>query len=671
MKTWSKTTMGLSYIKKIFFWFLMLFFPISNLFVPSISKADEPSTFVFVVDPASESRVAGTPFNIYVRAFDPDVGYLTDYNGWIYLQNITSTISPTQVWMANGEFSGSVTITRSFDNDAITVAQAGFNSRTSNPFVVLPDTRQIFLGIYGGNNQSNVVKTILPNALSVRVMDRFGNAIRNMGVIFHVSSFPASSSGYSLSVNSCLTDSSGICSTSLTLGTKIGTYAVTASLNAGLVNPVNFYSNAVSAPLSTLSISPMLAVIPRGAQQVFQLAGFDQYGNPTPLGTVTWSVVNGGGTIDPSGVFTAGTVPGNYPNSIRAATQLNNIGTSASVSVINEHIGEGQGSSGSSSGEGEESGGGQGELDGKLIEVDLSPIQDFLNTLSQQVRKLPGQGDLDHVVISPNAIQAETNTRNLVNAVAYDKYNFAISEVNFSWNLSGDMGELAGDTGNNTEVILRGKPGNGALRVTATQGDIEKSSEIPVSSTPSPGGYFIFEEISSPQKAGEPFSITITAKDNSENTIADFADQVVLRDSTNTIIPTAINDFQGGVWSGEVTISVGKKNVVIDAISPGMNGVSNTFEVTGDPMKIAGASAGGEGGAAGYMKYFAAAIAAGLGLLGAGLGMAWMAGRGLEAIGRNPLARSKVQVNMYIALFLGLISAVLSVVVAYLITKPA
>lgn len=657
-----------STLKKIFFWYLILFFPISYLFAPLKSIAEEPSSFVFAIDPASEPRVAGTPFNIYVRAYDPDVGYLSSYNGWIFFQNTTSTISPTQVWMANGEFNGSVTITRANDSDAITVAQAGFVPKTSNNFAVLPDSRQIFMGIYGGNNQSNRVRTMLPNALSVRVMDRFGNAIKNMGVIFQISSFPANSKDYSLSSNSGLTDDNGICSTSLTLGTKTGTYTVTASLNAGLVNPVNFYGNAIAAPLSTLSITPMLAVIPRGAQQIFQVAGFDQYGNTVTLGAVDWSVVSGGGTIDSNGIFTASGEPGNYPNTIRAATQLNGIGVSASVSVVNENIGDGSGNGQGGEGEG---GGGEGELSGKIIDVDLSPIQNFLDTLSQQSKKLPDQGVLDHVVISPNAIQAETNTRNLVNAVAYDKYNFAITEVNYSWSLGGDVGELAGNTGNNTEVILRGKPGNGTLTVTATQGEINKTSEIAVSSRPSPGGYFIFEDVPSPQEAGKPFKITITAKDNADNTIADFSDQVVLRDSTNTIIPTAISDFQGGVWSGEVTISVGKKNVVIDAISPSMNGVSNTFEVTGDPMKIAGASAAGEGGTSGYMKYFAAAIAAGLGLLGAGLGMAWMAGRGLEAIGRNPLARSKVQVNMYIALFLGLVSAVLSVVVAYLITKPA
>lgn len=645
-----------------FFLYAVMAYPFA---VPQKAAADEPSTFVFVSDLNLENKIAGIPFNINIKAYDPDVGYLTNYNGWVYIQNTTMTISPTQIWMANGEFNGSVTITKSSNAETITATQTGFASKTSDPFVVLPDSRQIFLGIYGGNNQSGRVMTQLPLALQVRVMDKYGNAIQNLGVIFQVAAFPPSSSGYNLTINSGLTNASGIFGTAFTLGNKAGTYTVTASLTNALANPVSFYLNAIPGLLSTISIAPLISVIPRGAQQIFQASGFDAYSNPVSLGTIQWSVVAGGGVIDGNGVFTAGTTVGNFPNTIHAATNLNGIGSSASVSVIKEDITPGGGQGGGGTGTGQ----GGGEAGGPSTEVDLTEIQDFLNNLNL-TQKQSEQATLDHVVITPNIIQGETNTRHLVNAVAYDKYNFAINEVNYSWSVSGDVAELVGNTGNNTELVLRNKPGNGTLSVTATQGSISRTTQINISSKPSPGGYFLFSEIPSPQKSGTAFKISITAKDNSDNIIADFNDQVVLRDSTNTIVPTAVNGFQTGVWTGDVTIAVGKKNVVIDAISPGMNGVSNTFEVTGDPMRIAG-TATGNGGFGSYLKYFAAGIASGLGLLGAGLGMAWMAGRGLEAIGRNPLARSKVQVNMYIALFLGLLAAVMSVVAAYLIARPA
>ncbi len=631
-------------------------------FVRPISiRADEPETFIFIIDPSSSSRVAGAPFDIYFRAYDPDTGFITDYSGDVFIQNSTNTVTPNQVYMINGEYHGNITITKASNTDTITLAASGFQSKSSNEFSVLPDTKQVYMGIFGGNNQSSKVNQVLPTSLSVRVMDKYSNAIKTMGVIFQMAGFPPNSSGYGLSSTSCLTNNDGICNTNLTLGNKSGTYNVTATLTNGLSNPVSFYANATPDTLATLNISPIIAVIPQSAQQVFQVSGIDRYGNNVPLGTVNWSVTNGGGVIDSNGVFTAGTALGNFPSTVRAENVSNNVGAAASVTVIYADA------KGSDENGGTEGGGGQ---DGGNVQIDVGALQDYLNKQAEANKKPEGQSDLDHVLITPNTIQAETNTRHVLTAIAYDKYNFSINEVNFKWSASGDIGEIITPEGNQTELVLRSQAGNGTVSVTAEQNGVTKTAEIPVSSYPSPGGYFSFEEIQGPQKAGTPFKITLTAKDNSNNIIADFKDQVVLRDSTNTIIPTAINDFTSGMWTGEVTISVGKKNVVIDAIAPGMNGVSNTFEVTGDPMRIAGASSGSGGSAGAYLKYFAAALASGLGLLGAGLGMAWMAGRGLEAIGRNPLARSKVQVNMYIALILAFITSAFSVVAAWIIVKP-
>ena len=382
-------------------------------------------------------------------------------------------------------------------------------------------------------------------------------------------------------------------------------------------------------------------------------------------------MTRGGGAIDNNGVFTAGDTLGNFSNTVRAEATFEGIGSIASVTVINE-----QGDAGT---------GGIGEGGGEPVYLpDIEPY------LHQHGQKYDGQGTLDHIVVTPNVIQSETNTRHPLTAIGYDKYNYTVSDASITWDLSGDLGELTTKGGSNVELVLRNRPGNGTVKVTAKQGDITKTAEVILASRPSPGGYFFINEIKSPQAAGTPFDVTITARDNSDNILADYKDQVALRDSTGTLIPTAINEFTGGIWTGKVTVAVGKKNVVVDAISKGMNGVSNTFEVTGDPLKIAGASGSGtidqsilatlqkvlkeavfgksQDGKE-VLKHLAAGIASGLGLLGAGLGMAWMAGRGLEAIGRNPLAKSKVQVNMYIGMVLGLVAAGLSIFAAFIITK--
>ncbi len=645
------------------------------------------SNFSFVTNLAAEPKIAGTYFTIDIETVNPAEPGFTN---WVYLSdsNSPSTISPNRVWMENGSYSGNVRITKASNSVTITATAVNANAPiimpgTSMAFMVLPDSSQIYMRSIGAGADSNIVNNTLGSSFVIKAVDRYSNPIQNLGVIFQVTSFPPGATGYQLSSNGGMTDVNGMKSTNLKLGTKIGTYTVTASLTEGLAPPINYYGNAFSGSLHHIQINPILSVIPKGAQQVFQAAGYDIYNNPAPMGLVTWSVLNGGGTIDSNGIFTAGTVVASFTNTIKA--QSGSIGAMASVSVMSDEEidadlvgggGSGNGSgtgtgSGGANGTGAGTGGGLGDGAGGGTDAknwDLTDLKDFVK---QYPKKLVGQGVLDHVIVTPYVIQGNVNSRHFLTATAYDKYNFAITEVNFKWTIDNSaIGELMTDSGNNNELVLKDTPGNGKLSIEATQAAVKKAVEVTISSKPSSAGYFIFEEIKGPKKAGTAFDVKVTAKDVSGNIVIDFKDQVALRDSTNTMVPTAINDFKEGVWTGKVTIAVGKKNVVIDAISPGMNGVSNTFEVTGQPMRLAGAATFSGSSTYGSVKYISAGIASGLGILGSALGMAWMAGRGLEAIGRNPLAKSKIQTNMYIAMFLGLIAAVLSVVAAFLITKP-
>ncbi len=636
---------------------------------PSV-EAVVPYNFQFNQAVLSESKIAGTPFMLNFESFNPNNGLYLNFSGWVSLSASNSkgqvVITPPMVYVSGGEFNGSVRIDAADLNTTITASAVGYSDSVSSAFCINADPSQIFLGIAGGNNQVGRVSNVLENLIKVRLTDRYANPIEAVGVMFKVASQPNGAAG-SLSATNPSTDANGYALTSLTLGNKAGTYLITASLLGSLTTlaaPVNIYETAIPMPLSNLSVNPILSVVPRGAQQVFQASGFDRFNNPVSLGNVSWSVTNGGGTIDNNGIFTAGTKVGNFQNTIKASVGA--VGAAASVSIIREddesdtQKTENEGSQGAGvpgdTGDQGESGSG----------VASSGSGSGQSGVTQ--KKLEGQGVLDRVALSPNIIQSEINTRNPIIATAYDKYNFAINEINFKWSLEGEVGELISDTSANAELVLRNQPGNGKITVSAIQNDISKTAELVVASKPTPGGVFIFDEISGPKKAGESFKIKITAKDNSGNILADFKDQVALRDSTNTMIPTAINEFKDGVWEGDITISVGKKNVVIDAISPGLNGVSNTFEVTGEPAHIAGATSGA--GALGSIKFLGAGFAAGFGILGSALGMAWMAGRGLEAIGRNPMAKSKVMVNMYLGLILGLITGVLSLAAAFIIARP-
>ena len=92
--------------------------------------------------------------------------------------------------------------------------------------------------------------------------------------------------------------------------------------------------------LASLSISPNPQTLAINGVQQFVASGKDNSGASVAV-TPVWSVVTGGGTITASGMFTAGTLPGTYTNTVMAtsggltatATVIVTIGPLASITV--------------------------------------------------------------------------------------------------------------------------------------------------------------------------------------------------------------------------------------------------------------------------------------------------------------------------------------------------
>lgn len=66
-------------------------------------------------------------------------------------------------------------------------------------------------------------------------------------------------------------------------------------------------------------------------------------------------------------------------------------------------------------------------------------------------------------------------------------------------------------------------------------------------------------------------------------------------------------------------------------------------------------------------KMLGAALAMGLGAIGPGIGLGILAGKALEAIGRNPEAQGKVQTTMILAIAVTEAVAIYALVVALMI----
>jgi len=641
---------------------------ISNLFlVHHPVYAVDPASFIFNDFTVGGSKRAGIPFFITITALDSS--YLTEdtFDSYAVLSDDTGTISPTQTGnFVNGVWSGVVYITQAqVDNHIYATYHAGGGSYitgTSTVFTVAPDSRMQYLSIVSGNNQSGPVYTQLGNSLVVKVTDPYDNPISGQTVNFAITSYPVLSTGQLLSSTSGSSDANGRVSSALTLGKKAGTYVVTANVSSGNMDRAMFYETAVAGPTISIDVLPKMAVLPTGTGQQFDAKGYDFYRNEKTLGTITWSVVNGGGSIDATGIFSTGQTTGNYQNTVKAtADGVSGFATANIVVGGQVEVASAGASQDSSSGSG--------------------------NTTVSEINQ---------VIVDPDFIQALSGATIPITATAVDASGSVVSGVAYTFEISGDLGTLVSQTPN-TVLLTASENGVGAITVTATQGNVTKVAKIVGSVGTGLNRRLVIDPIESPQQVGEPFLISIAAKDQFNNFITDYTGPLALADTTGTIDPATASPSATGVWYVQGIVSLAHDQVAITVAGDGMIGISNIFRVEGKPLKEdikPGGGAGEGSGLAGVkgasiaaqiekflkennitgsggigVKYLGAGLAAGIGILGASVGGGIMASRGMEALGRNPFAKGKLKMNLYMGLFVFLAVGAFALTAAIFILK--
>lgn len=158
------------------------------------------------------------------------------------------------------------------------------------------------LVVAGGDGQSAEVTTLFAQSLSARVLDADGNPVPGVTVSFTAA--PGAATAL-LGATSVLSDADGLASVTARATTAAGSYTVTASL-AGATSPVSFaLANTPGAPAS---ITPSDTSTPQNAQvdtaflRPLVATVRDQYGNPVPGVTVTYTMPATGATCQMSAV---------------------------------------------------------------------------------------------------------------------------------------------------------------------------------------------------------------------------------------------------------------------------------------------------------------------------------------------------------------------------------
>ncbi len=145
-----------------------------------------------------------------------------------------------------------------------------------------------------GDGQARVVTETLENDLVARVVDEHGNPVSGHEVAFSVYQVPEGAAGYSISTEQAETGASGIASTSLTLGTKAGAYAIQAVATPELEGcPVVFVAIAVAgqaASLERVSGHGQTAPVREELDRPLLARALDQHGNVVRGHEVTFSI---------------------------------------------------------------------------------------------------------------------------------------------------------------------------------------------------------------------------------------------------------------------------------------------------------------------------------------------------------------------------------------------
>jgi len=219
----------------------------------------------------------------------------------------------------------------------------------SNPTFYQGSTQNVPLGssqpiaaaiaAISGNNQVAIAGAQLADSLAVIVRDQLGDPFAGREVRFSIGTAPPGASGQILRDTLVYSNSAGLASTRLTLGTKSGPYSVLATTVGLAGSPVSFTASAVAGPPVAFTIASGNAQIgPPSTALPLPLTVLvsDEFANPVAGVSISFNITSTptgatGHKLEPlvtatdslgraSSLFTLGNVAGSYTVSAAAGT---------------------------------------------------------------------------------------------------------------------------------------------------------------------------------------------------------------------------------------------------------------------------------------------------------------------------------------------------------------
>jgi hypothetical protein len=481
----------------------------------------------FTLNAIPSPQIAGTPFPLTITAVDANQNTATSFTGTVNISLNSGAITPA----ASGNFvagvwNGNVTVATGGANKAITVTD-GVRSAFSNAFTVNAGALDHFEIAAIGTQTADAHFTV-----TVTAKDANNNDVSHTGTVT-LSDNTGTLTAASLVFSGQTTQSAG--NVQIKKAQSVVVVAASGSGKSGLsnafvVDPGALDHFAVTSAAGGNIGSPQTA----GVAFNIKVVALDQFDN-----TVTG--FNQAVTItDLTGLNLAS---GNFTNGVLA---------SQSVAVD------------------------QARNDDQLTVIGGTPVRSGASNLFNVVA-----GELDHFTLDPVSDQATGEPFSITIRVRDAKNNLAVS-----FNGAAALSDLTGTMTPTVSGPFINGIRNESVKITQTRAN----DVITASSSGKTGSsnafnviavtvdHFAINTIGS-QTAGQPFSVTVTAQDAGNNTVASFNGTVTLSDLSGSIAPVTSNAFANGVLTQNFTIAKSFTNDQITVTGLGKSSVSNLFNV--------------------------------------------------------------------------------------------
>lgn len=492
----------------------------SNAFDMVSSSVDH-----FEIATIGSPKTAGNAFQLTITAKDAQNNTVTTFSGTVTIDDETGTITPkTSGAFANGVRTENVTITKAVSNNQITVT-AGTKAGESNTFAVNPAALDHFE--FATITSPQVASTAFSISLTAR--DPFDNQVTS----FNDKAALTVNKG-TISPTQTGAFSNGQWSGDVTLPTPHNDVKISAS-NNDKTGESNFF-NVVAGNLHHFAIDPITTQF-AGESFTMTVNARDANDNRVTSFDGTVTISDQTGTITP-------TTSGNFSNGQWIGSVTISQATESDVITVQRAGGTEKGTSNT-----------------------------FAVTASE----------VDHYEIANISSPQTVGVPFTIRIIARDADNNLVDNFSGQLKLSDLTGtispKLTGDFVNGVwedQVTITQSQNDNII--TATNGTRAGSSNT-FNVVSKPLDHFLISQIPSPQTAGVPFTITISAVDVYENVVTSFNNRAYLTAPGVTLTPEQTGNFVNGVWTGPVTISERQRDVIILATYNSILGQSNNFNV--------------------------------------------------------------------------------------------